>query len=377
MTAAQVAAFAVTVDTVAPTVRPRPPASLADLAQRRRRARLACASRSPRPARPAGPLQIAVARRGTIRHASAAPAAPSRSRGAATDDGGRARRRRPVHGTILGVDRRRRQPGAALVHGRPSTPRARVIAAARRRRVVLARRRRRRSTRRALSWTAQRARDRHRAAPQGRHASSGRGRSTNVAALGGDLERPDTRAARVGDGRYELRGRRSRTPAATGAWSARTLVLDRTARLPRAGRAPSIRRTATRSSRPRPSPGGSTRDAKTTLRLYDASGRARPDRLDAAQPSARAPAAGRGTGARATASFAPQGRYVATLTVTSSAGHGSCSRGRCGRARSRVTPSAHDREARPDAEGRRSDDRAAAVEAARHVHASPAGPPSR
>ena len=106
--------------------------------------------------------------------------------------------------------------------------------------------------------------------------------------------------SRVGDGPYTLRvgaQRRRRQPARDRQHAGRRRP-DR--RRPRAGRGTSSRRTATRSVPTSTLAWRLTRDATTTLRVYDAAGRARPDRVDAAARRAPGTRAGRGTGAATT-----------------------------------------------------------------------------
>ena len=108
-------------------------------------------------------------------------------------------------------------------------------------------------------------------------------------------------------------------PAATAGWSPGRWS-STAAPASSGGRGPSTRRTATACCRPRRSPGKLTRNAKTTLRLYDARGTLVRTVWTATGTAARRPPMGAGTGGSRTARFAAQGRYEARLTVASTLG---------------------------------------------------------
>ena len=203
-------------------------------------------------------------------------------------------------------------------------------------------------------------------------ASSGRGRS-RAATVGDTWNGRGADGRRVPDGRYALQLDVRRTPAATARLVRRRSSSTARAGVPAlvAGLLPTGRRTTCR--RARPSTLTLARDAKTTLRLYDAGGRARAHRLVGARRSADGrPPAGPGTGG------SPTGRHVAAGAVRGAARGRprrwarSCSRGRCGSPRSPSTPSATTVKAGPDPAGRVRDHRAARGTAGRHVQA--AGP---
>ena len=192
---------------------------------------------------------------------------------------------------------------------------------------------------------------------------------TNLSTWAATWNGRDTKGRRLADGRYELRialtdaGGNTRTVS-------KTIVIDRTGGFlawsrsfyPQDGDAlapTSILRW------------NLTRDAKTTLRLYDASGK-----LVRTVWTGRAQRAGARqwawNGRLANGAFAPQGRYEARLSVTSSLGTVVLVRPVWASAFA-VTPSATTVKPGPDAADRLHDDRDPAVEAGRHVQAAGQG----
>ena len=245
VTIAQVAAFGVIVDTVAPRITSASASSTLISPNGdgiRESVRLAMAS--------AGAtrwaLQIASAGTGIVR-SGGRHRRFDRVHLARREERRRTRARRPLHGDPVG-DRRRRQPGAALVHDHRSTPRRRRCRRDRTGRVLA--QRRRSAGRHAARLDGERARDRHRPDPQGQHGRPELGGE-------GSLElgrRPGTGGPLMAGGSPTAATRYASHVADVGGnrrVTSRAVVVDRTAGFLRWSRGVLSRRTPTPWRRPR------------------------------------------------------------------------------------------------------------------------------